>query len=340
MRIIDLRSDTVTRPTAAMLEAMMKAPVGDDVFGEDPTINELEQYAAEMFGMEAALFCPSGTMTNQIAIKVHTQPGDEVICHRESHIYCYEGGGIAFNAGAQVRLLSGDFGKFSANDIETNINPGDSHYARTSLVAVENTTNRGGGGTYSIEELRSIAAAARKNGLAYHLDGARLMNAIVANGEDPRDYGQIFDSISLCLSKGLGCPVGSLLIGSKAFIKKAHRYRKMMGGGMRQAGILAAAGIYALKNNVARLAEDHRHAAEVAQALTQKSWVEQVLPCETNIVIFFVADTATRDKVLQHLQNHSVKAMAFGPKSIRFVFHLEITSKDMESLVQVLELFH
>ncbi len=336
---IDLRSDTVTRPTPAMLHAMWAAPVGDDVFAEDPSINALEKKAAKLFGLEAALFCPSGTMTNQLAIKVHTLPGDEVICHRDSHIYCYEGGGIAFNSGAQVRLIEGNNGKLSAADIVSNINPGDSHYAKTSLVAVENTTNRGGGGTYDFAELRNIGKTAHEYGLKFHLDGARLMNAIVANNENPANYGQVFDSISLCLSKGLGCPVGSLLLGSTDFIKKAHRYRKIMGGGMRQAGFLAAAGIYALDNHVERLAEDHQKAKVIGEKLQQQNWVTEVLPCETNILIFFVADTTTRDRVLNHLAAHHITALAFGPKSIRFVTHLDFSDEMLDEVLKAIATF-
>ncbi len=339
MTTIDLRSDTVTRPTPQMLEAMWSAKVGDDVFAEDPTINALEQKGAAMFGMEAALFCPSGTMTNQIAIKVHTQPGDELICHRESHIYCYEGGGIAFNSGVQVRLIEGNNSKISAADIAANINPPDSHYSKTSLVCIENTTNRGGGGTYDFEEIKNIGKTAHSHGLTYHLDGARLMNAIVANSENTAAYGESFDSISLCLSKGLGCPVGSLLIGSADFIKKAHRFRKIMGGGMRQAGFLAAAGIYALDNHVARLAEDHQRANAIGTVLSQQTWVTNVLPCETNILIFFVPNTTVRDRVLNHLKTNHIYAMAFGPMSIRFVTHLDFTDEMMQKVIETIKSF-
>lgn len=319
-----------------MLEAMYAAEVGDDVFAEDPSINELEEKAAQMFGMEAAIFCPSGTMTNQIAVKVHTQPGDEVICHRDSHIYCYEGGGLAFNSGVQARLLHGSRGKFDAEDIAGNINPPDSHYAKTSLVALENTTNRGGGGTWSMDEMKSVRAHCSEHGLGLHLDGARLMNAIVRNNEECSDY-KIFDSISLCLSKGLGCPVGSVLIGSSQFIKKAHRYRKMLGGGMRQAGFLAAAGVFALDNHVKRLSEDHHRASILARTLSAQSWVTEVLPCETNIVIFFVEDMAMRDRVLSHLRNSQIHALPFGPRSIRFVTHLDFTDTMLEETVRSLE---
>jgi len=250
---IDFRSDTVTRPTPGMQEAMMKAPVGDDVFGEDPSINTLQEMTADMFGMEAALFCPSGTMTNQIAIKCHTQPGDEVICDESSHIYQYEGGGIALNSGASVKLLYGDRGRINARQVEEAIQPDDVHRAHTRMVSLENTSNRGGGSCYTFSEIQAIQQVCMRHDLAFHLDGARLWNAIVAKKEDPLHYGKVFDSISVCLSKSLGCPVGSLLLGTKDFIKKAKRYRKVFGGGMRQGGFMAAAGIYALEHHIERL---------------------------------------------------------------------------------------
>ena len=251
--IIDLRSDTVTKPTPAMLKAMVSAKVGDDVFGEDPTINELERLSADMFGMEAGLFCPSGTMTNQIAIKCHTQPGDEVICDESAHVYQYEGGGIAFNSSASVKLLYGDRGRINAEQVKAAINPDDSHKSRTSLVCLENTSNRGGGSCYNFSEIKAIKKVCTENSLILHLDGARLWNALIAKKETPKQYGEVFDSVSICLSKGLGCPVGSVLVGNKDFIKKARRIRKVLGGGMRQAGVLAAAGIYGLQNNFDRL---------------------------------------------------------------------------------------
>lgn len=257
--IIDLRSDTVTQPSAAMLEAMFKAPVGDDVFSEDPTVNRLESISADMFGMEAAIFCPSGTMTNQIAIKCHTQPGEEVICDKLSHVYQYEGGGIAFNSGCQVKLIDGNYGRITAAQVAEGINPEADYKSKTSLVSLENTTNRGGGACYNFTDIESIKEVCLHNNLKLHLDGARLWNALVAKNETPKQYGQVFDSISVCLSKGMGTPVGSLLIGKKEFIKKARRIRKVFGGGMRQAGYLAAAGIYALENNIARMVEDHQH---------------------------------------------------------------------------------
>ena len=259
-KILDFRSDTVTKPTLEMRQFMMDAPVGDDVFGDDPTVNELERLGAEIFGKEAGLFCSSGTQTNQIAIKVHTQPGDEVICHEEAHIYRYEGGGIALNAGASVRLLRGNSGRINPNEIVDNINPNDQHYPKTTLVSVEDTANRGGGLAYNFEDLQTISAICKQQGLAYHLDGARVFNALTVNQINPLVYGQQFDTISICLSKGLGAPVGSLLVGSTDFISKARRVRKVFGGGMRQAGIIAAGGIFALKNNVERLKEDHQNA--------------------------------------------------------------------------------
>ncbi|HEU4904336.1 MAG TPA: GntG family PLP-dependent aldolase, partial [Flavisolibacter sp.] len=291
--IIDYRSDTVTRPSAEMKAAMFAAPVGDDVFGEDPSINELERLAADMFGMEAALYCPSGTMTNQIAIKCHTQPGDEVICDVSSHIYQYEGGGIALNSGAQVKLINGDRGRITAEQVQDSINADDVHKARTSLVSLENTSNRGGGSCYDFEEIRRIRQVCDEHGLALHLDGARLFNAMVTKKESPKEYGEVFHSISICLSKSLGCPVGSLVLGTRDFIRKARRIRKVFGGGMRQAGYLAAAGIYALQNNIDRLDVDHQHAKQLAEALSRKEFVGTVLPVETNIVIFSVKDGYT-----------------------------------------------
>src|ERR1700748_1156777 len=255
---IDLRSDTVTRPTPAMLDAMLHARVGDDVFGEAPSINQLESMAARLFGMEAALYCPSGPMSNQIAIKCHTRPGDEVICEKSAHVYIYEGGGIAFNSGSQVRSIEGDRGRINAGQIVQAINPDDVHKAHTSLVCLENTSNRGGGSCYDAQEVSRIREVCTDNHLKLHLDGARLFNALVAGKQEAAAYGRLFDSISVCLNKGLGCPIGSILIGPAAFIKQARRVRKVFGGGMRQAGFMAAAGIYALENNIQRLEEDHR----------------------------------------------------------------------------------
>src|SRR6478752_5169970 len=271
--ITDLRSDTFTKPTEAMLYVMFKAPVGDDVFGEDPTVNRLEAMTAEMFGMEAAIFCPSGTMTNQIAIKCHTRPGDEVICDKVSHVYIYEGGGIAVNSNCQVKPIDGDRGMIRADQVIEAINPDDVHKPRTRLVSLENTANRGGGSCYNFSEFQKIKEVCLNNDLSLHLDGARLWNALVAKNETPKQYGEVFDSISVCLSKGMGAPVGSLLLGKHDYIKQARRARKVFGGGMRQAGYLAAAGIYALEHNIERLAEDHEHAREIAAALNGKAFI-------------------------------------------------------------------
>jgi len=335
--MIDVRSDTVTRPTPAMLQAMMAAEVGDDVFGEDPTVQQLQQRAAELFGMEAALFCPSGTMTNQIAIRVHTRPGDEVICDELAHIYLYEGGGIAANSGASVRLLKGDRGRFTAEQVRQHINRRDDvHAAWSRLVAIENTVNKGGGACWNLAEIRGIRAVCDEHGLALHLDGARLFNALVARGESPKDYGHLFDTISICLSKGLGAPVGSLLLGSREIIAKAHRYRKMMGGGMRQAGYLAAAGLYALDHHVQRLREDHEKARTIERELRALSYVADVLPVETNIVIFSLVDGLSPARFLEKLRSHGVRASSMGGQTIRFVLHLDVGNEQVGSIVETL----
>jgi len=334
---IDFRSDTVTRPSPAMKEAMMKALVGDDVFGEDPSINELEQLAAAMFGMEAALFCPSGTMTNQIAIKCHTQPGDEVICDESSHVYQYEGGGIAFNSGASVRLLPGNLGRITAEQVRNAIQPDDPHRPHSSLVSLENTSNRGGGSCYDFEEIKKIQSVCKERGLAFHLDGARLWNALVAKKETAQQYGEAFDSISICLSKSLGCPVGSLLLGKKDLIKKARRVRKAFGGGMRQAGFLAAAGIYALKHNIERLEEDHIHAKEIADAIAKKSFTKLVLPVETNIIIFELNDSISAPELVAKLKEQDILGYAISANRIRLVLHLDITKEMTKTTIQVFD---
>lgn len=336
---IDLRSDTVTRPTPAMLEAMMKAETGDDVFGEDPTVNELQERLADMFSQEAGLFCPSGTMTNQIAINVHTRPGDEVICDRLSHIYNYEGGGIARNSGASIRLIEGHRGRFCVEQIEGEINPSDSHYARTSLVAIEDTCNKGGGSVYDVHDIQRLSSFCKSKGLAFHLDGARVFNALAENDTLVSAYGRNFDSISICLSKGLGTPAGSVLLGSRDFIKEAHRVRKVMGGGMRQVGILAAAGLHALDHQVALLREDHRRARATAQTLDSVSWVDHVLPVDTNIVIFEVTEKGKAAHWCEQLSEKGILSMPFGPSKIRFVFHRDISEADHEKLQEVLGQF-
>jgi threonine aldolase len=335
--IVDLRSDTLTKPSKEMLEAMLNAEVGDDVFGEDPSINALQEKVAQLFGMEAALFVPSGTMANQIAIKVHTQPGDEVICDQLSHIYNYEGGGIAFNSGASVRLLKGDRGVFSAEECRLAILGPESYYANSSLVVVENTVNKGGGTIWPMEKIREIKKVCSDNDLAFHLDGARLFNALVETNESPLEYGNVFDSISICLSKGLGAPVGSVLIGNRPFIQQAHRYRKVLGGGMRQAGILAAACTYALDHNIDRLKLDHLKAKEIATALEKCSKVSKILKVETNIVIFELENEFIASDFLSKLNEQGILAAPFGPTSIRFVTHLDINEDHMDYLLKVLK---
>lgn len=334
MRTIDLRSDTLTRPTPAMLEAMMRAEVGDDVWGEDPTVRGLEREAAERLGGEAGLFCPSGTMTNQVALRVHLSPGDEVICAPEAHIYNYEGGGIAANAGASVRFAASDRGRFTAASAAACIQADDPHYARTRLVAVEDTCNRGGGTIWNARELDALRALCDDRGLALHLDGARVFNRLVATNEDPAAYGARFDSISVCLSKGLGAPVGSVLIGSRDFIKEARRVRKLMGGGMRQAGYLAAAGLYALRHHVERLRDDHERAQRLAAALRASPAVSDVLPVETNIVIFEPVGGAPA--FLQPMAERGVRAAGMVDK-VRWVTHLGVTDEDIDHVLRALE---
>ena len=337
-KMTDYRSDTFTKPTPQMLEAMMRAPVGDDVFHEDPTVNLLEQISADLFGMEAAIFCPSGTMTNQIAIKCHTQPGQEVICEKMSHVYIYEGGGIAFNSGCQVKPIDGDRGRIDAAQVLEMINPDDFHKAPSRLVSLENTANRGGGSCYEFTDIQAIKEVCLQNNLRLHLDGARLFNALVAKGETPEMYGEIFDSISICLSKGLGTPVGSVLIGSNDFIHQARRIRKVLGGGMRQAGYLAAAGIYALEHHVDRLAVDHFHAQQVAEALLLKPFTGKMMPVETNIIIFeVVGDSYTSNTLAHELNKYGIKVMSISPTQIRMVFHLDITEEMVKETITVLE---
>lgn len=334
--IIDLRSDTVTKPTFGMLQAMMGAEVGDDVLGEDPTVSALEKKAAEMFGMEAGLFCPSGTMTNQIAIKLHTQPGTEVICDQKSHIYNYEGGGIAFNSGASVRLLQGPRGVLSPEMVEQNINPDDIHFPPTALVSLENTVNKGGGSIYTLSQIEAISRVCKKHQLPLHLDGARVFNALVKTGEDATVYGKYFDTVSVCLSKGLGVPVGSVLVGSKEQMKKGRRIRKVFGGGMRQAGYLAAAGLYALENNIERLKEDHARAEKIGALLAEMPYVAHVEPVDTNIVLFSLKGMS-REDFLARLADQQIKAITFGADGIRMVTHLDFTDEMLERLLKVLK---
>jgi threonine aldolase len=336
--MIDLRSDTVTRPSRAMLEAMFSAKVGDDVFHDDPTVIELEEKVARLFGKEAALFCPSGTMTNQIAINVHTRPGDEVICHKYSHVYYYEGGAMMRNSGVSVCLLDGPHGQISANAVETHINhPDDIHRPVTSLVEVENTMNKGGGTIYKYDELVAISAVCRNHGLKFHLDGARLFNALAETGEKPERYAKLFDSVSVCLSKGLGAPIGSLLIGDKPFIKRARRVRKSFGGAMRQVGYLAEAGIYALDHNIVRLKTDNDRAKYLGNLVAALPFVESLIPVESNILIFKLKRKDSAGEFLAKLKEHDVHALPFDPQTIRFVTHLDFTDSMLSKVESVLK---
>lgn len=333
--MIDLRSDTVTRPTFAMKEFMFKAEVGDDVFGEDPSVNELEKLSSEMFGMEDAIFCPSGTMTNQIAIKVHTQPGDEIICYEHAHVYKYEGGGIASNSGASTKLVPGIRGVISSNEIESAIRVNDVHFPRTSLVCLENTVNVGGGNCYSLNEIEAIRSVTNKHNLKLHLDGARLFNAIVAKGYSAYEIGKAFDSISICLSKGLGTPIGSLLLGAKDFIQKARRVRKVFGGGMRQVGFAAAAGIYALNNHINRLEDDFINAKKIEKALLNSTSVMNVEEVETNIVLFDLKKEIKVESYLNMLKKNDILAFGIGGQRIRFVTHLDISEKMIDKVCKL-----
>lgn len=334
--IIDLRSDTVTKPGKEMLNAMLTAPVGDDVFNEDPTVIALEEKTAKLFSQEAALFCPSGTMTNQIAIKCHTQPGDELICDVNSHIYNYEGGGIAFNSGVQAKLINGDRGRITAKQVEDNINPEYDWLTKTSLVSLENTVNRAGGSFYTLDEIKKIKDVCTNKKLPLHLDGARIYNALIETKESTQEIGKQFDSISVCLSKGLGAPIGSLLLGNKEFIKKARRVRKVFGGGMRQAGFLAAAGIYALDHNIERLADDHKRAKQIGKELSSLSFVESVMPVDSNIIIFNLTDKYTAASFEEKLKPFNIKLAAFGKQTIRFVTHLDFDDAMLEKLIEIL----
>ncbi|MFN4298262.1 MAG: threonine aldolase family protein [Thermaurantimonas sp.] len=328
IRKVDLRSDTVTRPTPSMLQAMMKADVGDDVIDKDPTTQKLEEMAASIWGFDAALFCPSGTMCNQIAIMVHTKPGDEVICHRLSHIYWYEGGGIAANALCSVRLLDGENGIISPESLAYNINSVDEHHAHSALLSLENTVNKAGGTCYTAAQIRTLAEEGQRLGLKVHLDGARIYNALIYNNEQPADYHRSVDSMSICLSKGLGCPVGSLLLGSADFIVKAKRIRKRLGGGMRQSGFLAAAGIYALQNHIHRLADDHARARKLADGLRVSSWVSEVVSPQTNIVIFKTKKNPS--EVAEKLEMHGIRLIHMCQGWLRLVTHLDISDDDIE----------
>ncbi len=337
--MINLLSDTVTRPTPAMLQAMFAAEVGDDVFREDPTVRALEEKCAALFGHEAGLFCPSGTMTNQIALKVHTRPLDEVICDEMSHIFQYEVGGYAFHSGIGVNLLRGENGILTAEMVESAIKPRQDWLPRSTLCVLENTCNKGGGSIYPLENIRAIRQVCQKHGLKLHLDGARIFNALVETGDSPAAIGREVDSVSICLSKGLGAPVGSVLVGGADFIAEARRVRKVMGGGMRQAGYLAAAGIFALDHHIERLRDDHANARALAATLAEQTWVAAIRPVETNIVIFDLAAGIAPAAFLESLTQNGVRASAFGGQSIRFVTHLELTAEMVSEAKNVLRAF-
>lgn len=337
--IIDLRSDTVTKPTKEMLQSMVKAEVGDDVFGEDPTVNELEEYAAHLFAKEAALFCPSGTMSNQIAIRIHTQPGDEVICDIHSHIYQYETGGMAVHSGIQPKLIYTNDGLLYPEIIESNINPEYDWLTHSSLVVIENTCNRAGGTYYSLENIKAIYELCKKRKLKLHIDGARIFNAIVENNYSAKDVGKYCDTISVCLSKGLGSPVGSLLIGTKEDIKKARRIRKQMGGGMRQAGILAAAGLYALKHHIQDLKQDHIRAQKIYNTLKNLNYIKSIKPVYTNIIIFELKETISPLQFEQFLLENNIKVSSFGKHIIRMVTHRDVTDEMIDCVIDTLEKF-
>lgn len=334
--IIDLRSDTVTKPSKGMLEAMMLAQVGDDVFDEDKTVKKLEKELADMFGKPRALFFPSGSMANQTALKLHTQPGEQVICDKSAHIYNYEAGGASFNSGISCKLLDGNRGMFSAKQVEEAINPDAFYYAKTSLVEVENTANRGGGSCWDLEEMKKIRVVCDTHGLGFHLDGARIWNALIEKPYTTEDYGNLFDTISVCLSKGLGCPIGSVLIGNEDIMKDAVRIRKVFGGNMRQVGYLAAAGLYALDHNIVRLKEDHRRAKEIGALLKDLPFIKSIEPVETNIIIFELASHVNEANFLSELSKNDIKIIGMGSGKLRIVTHLDYTEQMHSKFLQIL----
>lgn len=326
--IIDLRSDTVTKPTPGMMQAIIDAKVGDDVYKEDPTVNALEEKLAKMFGKKETLFFPTGSMANQAAIKLHTQPGEQLICDKWAHVYNYEGGGVSFNSGVSCKLVDGSRGMITTAQIEENINPPDFYHSPlTSLVCLENTTNKGGGACYDFEEIKKIRTVCNHHKLGLHLDGARLFNALVAKNETAKQYGEVFDTISICLSKGLGTPLGSVLIGDEKVMKNAMRVRKVLGGGMRQIGFMAAAGIYALEHHIDRLAEDHRRAHEIGAVLQQQAYVKEVESVETNIVIFYLKPGENEQHFLKDLESKGIRISAMGQGKLRIVTHLDYTEE-------------
>ena len=336
---INLISDTVTKPSPGMLDAMMSAEVGDDVFKADPTVNRLEEKVADMFNREAALYFPSGTMTNQTAIKLHTNPGDQLICDKYAHVYNYEGGGVSFNSGVSCKLIDGYRGMMTSAQVEEAINPPDFYHSPlTSLVCVENTTNKGGGACWNFSELERIKKVCEKHGLAYHLDGARIWNAMVEKGESAKQYGELFDTISVCLSKGLGCPVGSVLVGDKEMIDQALRIRKILGGGMRQAGFMAAAGIYALDHQIERLAEDHKKAKEIGAVLQGLPFTKKVEPIETNIIIFEInQDYLSEQDFIEKLLEKDIHLIGMGSSKLRIVTHMDYSDQMHDTLLKTLK---
>ena len=335
--VVNLISDTVTQPAPGMLEAMFRAKVGDDVFKEDPSVNAFEEEVAALFGKEAALFFPSGTMTNQTAIKLHTQPGEQLICDHYAHIFNYEGGGVSFNSGVSCKMIQGDRGRITAEQIEACINPPDFYHSpRTRLVCLENTTNKGGGAVYDLEEIKKIRALCDRENLALHLDGARLWNALEVTGEDPKEYGALFDTISLCFSKGLGCPVGSVLVGSQEQMHEALRIRKVFGGGMRQAGYLAAAGSYALKHHRKDLSLDHKRAKEIAEVLENCSFVHEIQPVTTNIIIFSLKSDYDEVQFVQELKEKQILIIGLGKGKLRMVTHRDYTQEHHKYLLTTL----
>jgi threonine aldolase len=336
---VDLRSDTVTRPTPAMLNAMMTAQVGDDVLGDDPTVKLLESTIASRFGMESALFCVSGTQANQIALMAHLKPGDEVICHPYAHIYNYEGGGIAANAHASVAFTGDDRGIMHPDGVIAALKADDIHFPASRVLAVENTSNKGGGTCYTWEEIQALRAVADTHHLAFHLDGARLYNALIATGQTEKQYGQAFDSISICLSKGLGAPVGSVLLGNASFISHCKRIRKRIGGGWRQAGYLAAAALYAIENNIKRLSEDHAAAKDMAAFLRTLPMVKKVIEPETNVLIFSLGDDMDQARFIADLGSKGIGISQMGPGKCRMVFHLDVTEEGIQEVKRILAQF-
>ncbi|QBZ98687.1 threonine aldolase family protein [Flavobacterium sangjuense] len=335
---INLISDTVTKPTPEMLQAMFNAKVGDDVFKQDPTVNAFEKMVADLFGMEAALFFPTGTMANQTAIKLNTNPGDQIICDKWSHIHLYESGGASANSGVNFNLLDGNRGMITAAQVKEGINdPEFYHVPLSKMVGIENTTNKGGGACYEIEELQKIKQVCVDHNLKYHLDGARLWNAMIAKKQQPKQFGQLFDTISVCFSKGLGAPIGSVLLSDAETMHRALRIRKIFGGNLRQSGYLAAAGIYALQNNINRLEEDHRRAKELGTQLEQCSWVAVVEPVETNIVIFSPQPHIEDKIVIEKLKQKGISISIMSKGKLRIVTHLDYRQVMHEYVLETLE---